>query len=107
MSMKQQLKDHARSKNGNSHETQTIEDSQEVEEEKKRLLQLGNLVIIDYIRSSMDILLNLKVEEAMNDHKQDKKQYESYINSSRGGHGALSNDGADQSERSSAFSQVS
>lgn len=55
----------------------------------------------------MDILLNLKVEEAMNDHKQDKKQYESYINSSRGGHGALSNDGADQSERSSAFSQVS
>ncbi len=35
------------------------------EEEKKRLAQLGNLVVIDYIRSSMDILLNLKIESAM------------------------------------------
>lgn len=35
------------------------------EEERQRLSQLGNLVVIDYIRSSMDILLNLKVERAM------------------------------------------
>lgn len=69
-------------------------------------MHLGNLVIIDYIRSSMDILLNLKIEEAVNDRKQDKK-YDSYINSSRGGHGAMSNDCLAESERSSNMSQMS
>jgi len=35
------------------------------EEEKSRLANLGNLVVLDYIRSSIDILLNLKIESAM------------------------------------------
>lgn len=52
----------------------------------------------------MDILLNLKIEEAINNNKNDKKQYDSYINSSRGGHGAMSNDCMQDSERSSNIS---
>ena len=54
----------------------------------------------------MDILLNLKVEEAKQEQKHDKK-YESYINSSRGGHGAISNDCIADSERSSKLSMMS
>ena len=54
---------------------------------------MGNLVILDYIRSSIDILLNLKIEDAMLEHGQNIQQshFDAYINSSRGGHGALSN----------------
>ena len=57
-------------------------------------MQLGNLVIIDYIRSSIDILVNLKFEETIQDQNNNKKNKaysnqneDSYINSSRGGHG--------------------
>lgn len=47
-------------------------------------------MLIDYIRSSMDILLNLKIEDAMLEHGQSKyhNNFDTYINSSRGGHGA-------------------
>ena len=57
----------------------------------------------------MDILLNLKVEEAINERGRGghKEKYDSYINSSRGGHGPMSNDCMPESERSSNMSQIS
>lgn len=44
------------------------ENATQIEEEKRRLASLGNLVVLDYIRSSLDILLNLKIENALLDN---------------------------------------
>ncbi|CDW71760.1 UNKNOWN [Stylonychia lemnae] len=108
LNLKQRLKQFSSGKITLSDDTsaknqQIDETAAQVEEEKKRLSQLGNLVVIDYIRSSMDILLNLKIESAMLEQKDQKNQYQAdtYINSSRGGHGALSYDIGTDSQRSS------
>ena len=39
----------------------------DVDEERHRLSQMNPLVIIDYVKSSFDILLNLRVEDALYD----------------------------------------
>lgn len=39
----------------------------DVDEERQRLSQMNPLVIIDYVKSSFDILLNLRVEDALYD----------------------------------------
>jgi hypothetical protein len=50
--------------------------------------------VLDYIRASMDILLNLKIEQAMFDNQKhsSKPNAGMYINSSRGGHGTSGNE---------------
>ena len=53
----------------------------------------------------MDILLSLKVEQAMLDQQQQPNQFEQFINSSRGGHGALHpNDGTESVRESDSSS---
>ena len=52
---------------------------------------MGNLVILDYIRSSLDIILNLKIETSIIESQGKTHQQDRYINSSRGGHGASDN----------------
>lgn len=76
-----------------------------VEEEKCRLAQLGNLVVVDYISSSMDILLSLKIEQAVLD-QQTTNPHDIYINSSRGGHGPLHQNDGTESQRSSNQSSL-
>ena len=41
----------------------------DVEEERHRLSQMNPLIIIDYVKSSFDILLNLRVEDALYDQE--------------------------------------
>lgn len=39
----------------------------DVDEERQKLSQLNALMIVDYVKSSFDILLNLRVEDALYD----------------------------------------
>ena len=39
----------------------------DVDEERHKLSQMNPLMIIDYVKSSFDILLNLRVEDALYD----------------------------------------
>lgn len=55
---------------------------EEKEDELQRLKTFGNLVLIDYIRSSLDILLGLRIEAT-------NQERDTVINSSRGGHGEI------------------
>jgi|SanBayMetagenome_1026888.scaffolds.fasta_scaffold155020_1 hypothetical protein len=41
----------------------------DVEEERHKLSQMNPLMIIDYVKSSFDILLNLRVEDAVYEHE--------------------------------------
>ena len=93
--MKKKLKQ----QNLQSIEGSISEGNEDIEEEKVRLLQLGNLVVIDYIKASLDILLNMKIEQEHSSkhdrpHNESKKHNRQliedeevmYINSSRHGH---------------------
>ncbi len=82
----------------------------DVDEERQKLLNINPLQVVDYIKASFDILINLRMEAALMEQEQElaerqeqrhqhgpKKQKraarsdddeEHYINSSRGGHGA-------------------
>ena len=61
---------------------------------------------MDYIKSSIEILLNLKLEETQQNKKTIKFTQESYINSSRGGHGTFSNEDEDESQKSISSNSV-
>ena len=41
----------------------------DVDEERHRLSQMNPFMIIDYVKSSFDILLNLRVEDALYDQE--------------------------------------
>ncbi len=73
-------------------------------------MHLGNFVLIDYVRASMDILLNMKIEQQQKEQSKGDARYggigaSGFINSSRGGHGA-SQDMMGESQRSSNSSSV-
>ena len=91
----------------------------DIDEERGKLSGINPAIIVEYIKSSFDILLNLRVEDALqeeriqqeeeednrhqhgpkkpkkrqNQHSEEEEEDEQhYINSSRGGHGAHDSD---------------
>lgn len=43
----------------------------DVDEERQKLIAINPLMIVDYIKSSFDILLNLRVEDALFEQEQE------------------------------------
>ena len=55
------------------------------EDDKNNLQQMGSEVLIDYLKSVMEMIVNQKVEEGQVSKKIIPSTLNSYINSSRGG----------------------
>ena len=70
MTIKDQIKEHQ------NPEDQLLNQNEERESELKRLKEYDNLVIVDYIKSYVDILIGLKIEQS---------NLERIVSSSRGG----------------------